>query len=321
MPEEIKARDFTILLEPKAVTKIESLLRIAENNEWMALLLQDKNKTDAIHIKDIFLPFQSVSGASCTLDTEKFGDEMETLVRKEPEVIEDFCGFIHSHGGYGKANFSPGDESNLHDKLLNYISGEYFISVLVNRDFSMKGNVFIRIKFGNFQVEDVPIKIDLFDENIHKKIEKDWKLKITTKTEIHKHGRYYGGLNDRKWFDDYGGRDYREIYTKDNIDLIEERTKNINLKKWGFPSKAKYKKWRREMQNFGMEEDEINSRFEMIVIIANDLVDYGTVSDIEYDLWRRLIDGENVTYEEIESVDEQRAFSDVVGKSYVYQGD
>jgi len=176
-----------ISLGKKAFHKIRALLEIADDDEFLVLLVRDKGKMKdkTLRIVDIIIPPQTVSGGECTLDADKFANQITKMMKDNSEILPLICGILHSHNSMGTF-WSPTDNNDIHNVLLKYMAkNSVLVSIVINNDLETMARVLIRTNFGQFEFDNVTVTFDMpLNARLKKECQKIWKKNVKRRTVV-----------------------------------------------------------------------------------------------------------------------------------------
>jgi hypothetical protein len=205
-----------IYLSENAYFKVRSFNKLANDKEWLALLIGGKNEKveNGIFIEDIFLPFQKVSGATCEVKDEEFANELITIQKKDKKFFSSICGWIHSHNTMNV--FYSGTDTSTDDDLTKYFdSNKIIVSIVVNNDFNIIGKMHLKSQYGNIEFPSNVKIYNQFDENtIPKKLKSLFEEKVEIETF------QYSGYSI--------GSIYENCFYEDKPELVPKNLKILN---------------------------------------------------------------------------------------------
>jgi len=169
---KIKFNNFTVKFSLDAFIKIKKYCELAGKDEWLGFLLRDEDNTteNTVTVTDVYFPPQTIGGASCKLDADKFADEIVKLISTEKgkAMLPKFCGWIHSHCDMDVFFSATDVEAN--NIMRQYMpQSKIFISTVVNNELRFLGKSIIKTNGKDYMVDNVNFVLDY---NNFKKIEK-----------------------------------------------------------------------------------------------------------------------------------------------------
>jgi len=174
--------NITIQFSMESMSKIRNYLDIASEKEWLGLLVIDKADSGQFRIKDVLLPPQEVSPSKCEI-TDSFDDWIEKKLKDNPSDIANVCGMIHSHGT-GQVFFS-GTDDDMNTRLMKYISKNTIcIAVVVNKDMDFKSMMMVKLPYGEFAFEDVPVTTYINGKDTEELCRKEFEKNVKESTSV-----------------------------------------------------------------------------------------------------------------------------------------
>lgn len=160
---KLKFDEFEVNFSLDAFLKIKKYCELAGSDEWLGFLLKDDKKSNEnlIVINDIYFPPQTIGGASCSLKSVEFSDEIVKLIstKEGKDMLPKFCGWIHSHCDMNVFYSTTDDEAN--KRMRQYMpESKIFISAVVNNEMKLLGKAIIKTNGKDYVVDNVIFNLD-----------------------------------------------------------------------------------------------------------------------------------------------------------------